>query len=108
MKMSGSQKFALVLGAGSLMFFILAVIMFVKGPEVDAGHLSPSSSGLRNPEMAYRHGIQVGQQMIMHKLMPTAEGKEKARLEVIELIQQADKEGLGIDSKPLDEYRVVR
>lgn len=68
--------------------------------------ISPSpTNGLRNPEMAYRHGIQIGQQIIMEKMMPTAEAKEKARQELIKLVKEADEEKLGLDSFPLDEYR---
>jgi hypothetical protein len=62
---------------------------------------------LRDADLAYRHGIQVGQQMMKYCLMPTQEERVQAMQECASLVREADLAGIGLDCYPLNEFRIV-
>lgn len=66
---------------------------------------TPPENILRTPDLAYLHGIQVGQQMALAYSVSVLD-REEARRACVKLIKEADEAGLGLNAKSLDEFRV--
>ena len=97
------RMYGLVLALCGMVIVILGLYDFARSNTTPGLPSELQAASCHSAAVAYTDGIQLGQQMIMERLMPTAEAKAKARQRCIELVRAAGSLTEGLHS--LDEYR---